>query len=84
MRDRSAARRAEAASAALGARWCWVILKGSVLVVLLMRDGDLRASLSNDVPSAVIFFILFAASGILYIILSLSDPVLSILGAYLH
>jgi hypothetical protein len=72
---RAAARRAEAASAALGARWCWFILKGSVLAVLLVRDGDLHNSLTNDLSSAVMFFILFGVSAILYIILTLGDPV---------
>ena len=75
MRNRS--RRIDAASAALGARWCWVLLKGAVLAVILVRDGTLQASLRGDLSSAIIFFLFFTLSAILYIALSFSDPVCS-------
>jgi len=71
------ARRSEAASAAAGAWWCWMVLKGGVLALLLIKDGDLKAALGMEpwaVAYSFFFFLFFSIGTVLYLALTKSDP----------
>jgi hypothetical protein len=71
-------RQLSAASAALGAMWCYITLKGAVLAILIYKDSDLKDALTLNVVGitySVAFIFLFAVSTVLFLLVSRSDPV---------
>jgi hypothetical protein len=79
MSRRDKIRKEKASSAALGARWCWALMKGGILALLLVTDGDLKRALMQRTVNGSIycfgFAFLYITSTTLYIMLTRSDPV---------
>ncbi|KAJ1467504.1 DHHC palmitoyltransferase-domain-containing protein [Baffinella frigidus] len=74
---RGKARRSSSASAALGAMWSYVVLKGGVLAILIYKDSDLKDALTLHVIGVTYttaFLLLFTISTILFLVVSRSDP----------
>ena len=58
--------------------WCYVVLKGGVLAILIYKDSDLKDALTLHVIGVsytTAFLLLFTISTILFLVVSRSDPV---------